>query len=82
MFIEIKRGLLRPELNGAFDWIRTNDLCLRRATLYLAELRMLKLFKKALFLPQLKASKLLAFKYRVILSCKQGEIRFSCNKSS
>ena|GEM_PF-4304678 len=25
---------------GAFDWIRTNDLYLRRATLYPAELRM------------------------------------------
>ena len=26
-------------VNGAPDWIRTNDLCLRRATLYPAELR-------------------------------------------
>ena len=26
--------------NGAFDWTRTNNLCLRRATLYPVELQM------------------------------------------
>jgi hypothetical protein len=30
---------LRMRKNGAPDWIRTSDLCLRRATLYPAELR-------------------------------------------
>ena len=32
-------------VNGAPDWIRTNDLCLRRATLYPAELRVLVIMR-------------------------------------
>jgi hypothetical protein len=34
--------------NGAPDWIRTSDLCLRRATLYPAELRVQRAFMGSL----------------------------------